>query len=195
MSTRLPLRLLAGAVVCALAATSGAAHAVTRANPGAFGWLKPSHPLPGWKLALPRDGGSALWYPATLRLSPGDPWSVTVELRHPENTVVEYVNAGAKTGPEQLRGWAGFRIAHVKDENHDVRELAHASGLRFTNGGTGACVIDEYTTAHANHHYHEIACFVQGQTSQGVIVVAALVGDWPKYASELERVVAAWQVD
>ena len=48
-----------------------------------------------------------------------------------------------------------------------MHEVAEASGLPF-HGGTGSCVIDEYVTALAGHHYREIACFVQGRTAASV---------------------------
>jgi hypothetical protein len=195
MSSWLPPRLCAVAVVGALAVSPAAARATPPLNADAFAWLKPSHPLPGWKLAVPPSGSSALWYPPVLRVHAGDTRSVTVELRHPSARVVVFVNAGPKNGRERLQGWESFRVAHLHYSDHDIRVLANASGLRFTGGGIGACVLDQYTTAVANHHYREIACFVRGFASQSVIVAAALLSAWPEYRAELERVIAAWQVN
>ena len=72
-------------------------------------------------------------------------------------------------------------------------EDAHAFGLRF-RGGQGACVIDDYVTHVKSHHYREIACFAQGRSSAGVIIAAALAGDWTRFGPVLERAVDAWQV-
>jgi hypothetical protein len=44
------------------------------------------------------------------------------------------------------------------------------------------------------HHYREVACFVQGQTTASVIVAAALVSEWPRYAPQLIRAIESWQV-
>jgi hypothetical protein len=56
-------------------------------------------------------------------------------------------------------------------------------------------VSDTYVTAVADHHYREIACFVQGRTTASVIVATVLARAWPTYGRQLERVIDAWQVN
>src|SRR6516162_9138627 len=46
--------------------------------------------------------------------------------------------------------------------------------VRF-RGGTGSCVIDDYTTRVGAHHFQEIACLVRGRHNGSVIVAAAPV--------------------
>ena len=55
-------------------------------------------------------------------------------------------------------------------------------------------MIDDYITRLADHHYREIACFVQGRRTASVIVAAALVNVWSKYGPLLEEAVEAWEV-
>jgi hypothetical protein len=156
--------------------------------------LKPAPAPPGWRLLIPKAGGSRLWYPPSVKPVSADPYSVTAAIVGPRNSDLLYLNSGPKTGDEKLSNWPSFRISHIRvDHNRWVREDAKAFDVPF-RGGQGSCVIDDYvTTVHANH-YREIACFVQGRTGASVIVAATLAKDWKRYLPKLERALEAWQV-
>jgi hypothetical protein len=80
--------------------------------------------------------------------------------------------ATPRQGTEELAHWAAFRLELLRaDVAATVRQDAAATGVKF-RGGTGSCVIDDYITRIGTHHYQEIACLVQGQTSASVIVAA-----------------------
>jgi hypothetical protein len=159
-----------------------------------FTWLKPAPTPSGWMLLVPPSGSSLLWYPPWMRRIPGDSYSVSAALKDRSGTYLVYLNAGPKTGNEQMSNWPSFRVDHLREEpNRTVHMDAHASGLTF-RGGKGSCVMDDYLTRVKAHHYREIACLVRGRTAESVIVAAALVSAWPKYAPSLERAVQSWQV-
>jgi hypothetical protein len=126
---------------------------------------------------------------------PGDGYSVSTALRDRSGQVtLVYLNAGPKTGLERMSNWPSFRLDHLREERaRAVHEEGRASGLPF-RGGKGSCVMDDYVTPRKNHHYREVACFVQGRTTASVIVAAALVSEWPRYGSELVRAIESWQV-
>lgn len=130
-----------------------------------------------------------------MRRIPGDAYSVSAALRGRSGQVtLVYLNAGPKTGGEKMGNWPRFRVDHLREE-HDraVHEEARASGIQF-RGGKGSCVVDDYITRRKGYHYREVACFVQGRTTASVIVAAALVSEWPKYAPQLIRAIESWQV-
>jgi hypothetical protein len=186
---------LAGLIVVVAAACgiAGAAASLST-TPLSLSRLKPTPTPSGWRLLVPRSGTSSLWYPPVMRPASGDPWSVTAELRDGKGTILAYLNAGPKSGPERMKTWATFRLDHLRDEHsHSVREEDRAAGLTF-RGGRGSCVMDDYLTRVAVNHYREIACLVQGRTTASVIIAAALVRVWPKYAPRLERALEAYQV-
>jgi hypothetical protein len=188
MVLRTPIVLVA---LCLVASAAG------RPPPGPndLRWVKPQPPLATWQVAVPASGTSVLWYPPAMKPTPGDNYSVTTELRNKKgDTILVFLNAGPKTGNERMDNWPSFRLNHLRIEgNHAVRKDAEASGLPF-HGGTGRCLIDDYVTHHAGHHYKEITCFVRGKTTASVIVAAALESAWPKYGAWLERAVNAWEV-
>jgi hypothetical protein len=186
-------RLTGLGVILAIIAACGAG-AATATPPFSLSLLEPAPPPSGWQLLVPRSGTSLLWYPPSMTQISGDPYSVSAALRDREGTIVLYLNAGPRTGQEQLGNWPGFRLEHLREErNRSVHEDAHASGIPF-RGGHGSCVLDDYVTRVVAHHYREIACFVQGRTAASVIVAAALASTWPRYSHQLERAVEAWQV-
>jgi len=190
------VRTLILLIILCLAA--GAAAASPPPGPNDLTWVKPQAPLPGWKVLVPASGTSVLWYPPAMTPGKGDPYSVTAELRDKSNKVVLYLNAGPRTGNEQMAGWAAFRLQHLRDSaNLSVREDAASAGLPF-HGGKGSCLIDDYVTfhvaGHPSNHYKEITCFVQGKKAGIVIVAAALTSAWPKYGAWMKRAVNAWEV-
>ena len=174
-------------VACAFAAALPPPLSLTR--------LKPAPEPPNWVPLVPASGTSVLWYPPSIRQIPGDTYSVSTALRDRSGQVtLVYLNAGPKTGAEKMGNWPSFRIAHLReDRDRAVHEEARASGIAF-RGGTGSCVMDDYITRRQGHHYREVACFVQGRTTASVIVAAALVSKWPRYAPQLIRAIESWQV-
>jgi hypothetical protein len=157
--------------------------------------LKPAPEPPNWVPFVPASHSSTLWSPPFMRRIPGDSYSVSTALRdHSGKLTLVYLNAGPKTGGERMRNWPAFRIDHLREERAlDVHEEARASGVGF-RGGKGSCVIDDYITSVKDHHYREVACFVQGRTTESVIVAAALVNEWPRYGPQLKRALESWEV-
>jgi hypothetical protein len=105
-----------------------------------------------------------------------------------------YLDATPRQGTETLPGWANFRIAHLRNDDAATATLdAHAEHLKFL-GGTGSCVLDDYTTRAGARHFREIACLVQDSNSASVIVAATPATDWSRYRAILEQAVAAYSV-
>ena len=183
------------AVILALAAGGGgAAFAAGPSPPTSLDWFKAAPAPAGWKLLVPPSGSSLLWYPPFMKPLEGDPYSVSVSFKDTDGSTLLYLNAGPQNGGEQLKGWPGFRIAHLHATGDPyVHEDARASHLAF-QGGPGSCVIDDYVTPVVAHHYVEIACFVQGRKSGSVIVAAVARRAWARYGGTVERAVEAWVV-
>jgi hypothetical protein len=177
----------------AIGLTAGAASTSTPV-PSSFRWFHRAAPPAGWHHLTPHLGGSVLWYPPALQPISGDPTSVSAAVQNHAGTVLAYLNGGPPSGSEQMSNWASFRIAHLRDElDTSVHEDAVGSRLSFRDA-TGSCVVDDYVTHVKAHHYVEIACFVRGSHTSGVIVAAALASSWNAYASQIERAVESWQV-
>lgn len=159
-----------------------------------FSWLVPHAAPAGWKhLALPSHG-AILSYPPSLSPIKGDQSSISVGKRDASGTILVYLNATPKQGAETLSNWPTYRIQHLRDETNDVHELAHMRGLAFAGGGVGSCVIDKYVSrGKLDHHYQEIACFVQGRSKSSVVVAAALRPDWVGAEALLKRAIAAYR--
>jgi hypothetical protein len=157
--------------------------------------LKPTTEPPNWVPFIPASHTSTLWSPPFMRRISGDSYSVSTALRsHSGTLTLVYLNAGPKTGAERMSNWPAFRIDHLREERaRDVHEEGKASGVGF-RGGKGSCVMDDYITSREDHHYREVACFVQGRTTASVIVAAALVNEWPRYGPQLIRALESWQV-
>jgi hypothetical protein len=162
--------------------------------PTSLSWLRPAPAPAGWKsVALPSHVGE-LWYPPTMRPTPGDATSVSVALEDAHGTFLEYLNAGPPSGGERIGTWPSFRLAHLRAEGDtSVSKDAQSSRLAL-RGGTGSCVIDDYVTHVKSNHYREIACLGQGRTTASVMVAASLASDWARFGPQLEHAVAAWQL-
>jgi hypothetical protein len=175
-------------VTVAVGITAG----VSVGGTGLFSWFRPSLAPAGWRhVALP-SGSAVFFYPARFRLVAGDPGTASAEIRDRAGNIIGYLNATPQQGHETLGDWPAFRIAHQRDEETSVREEARAFGLAF-RGGTGSCVIDDYTTA-TKHRYREIACFVRGRYKGSVIVAAATPTNWKNnMGDELEQAISAYQ--
>ena len=193
------LALLTAALV---AACGGAGHTSTTgagstrsttpagSTAGAFAWLHPAPPPPGWSLAR-LHGSAALAYPSSWRPIHSDPGTVSAAVEQPgSDLVTQYLNATPQQGEETFQNWAAFRPDHNREEGDShVEVLASARGLRFRDG-RGSCVIDRYRTPRTT--YQEIACLVGGPRGANVIVAAGLASRWSQYAPGLERAVSAF---
>ena len=185
------------AAIAAIAAIAVAvvAFALPGHSPGrAFPPLHPAAAPAGWPhLALP-NGTAVLSYPPSLRPLAGDADAVSAARLSPRGTIQLYLNATPRQGSERLQGWAAFRLRLLRsDDAASAHQDAAAEGVKF-RGGTGSCVIDDYVTRIAGHHYQEIACLVQGRTSASVIVAAAPAARWARARPLLFRAVAAYLV-
>jgi hypothetical protein len=198
-SSRRNLLWLAGLLLAAAVAiagcggsgsnTTGGGGAVTR-SAGSFAWLSPAAPPAGWALARLPSGRAALAYPPGWQSIESDPGTVSAALMGPHGRIRGYLNATPRQGAETLADWARFRTAHNADEGdmNVVRDAA-ARGLRFRTG-SGSCVIDHYATVSAR--YREVACLVHGSRASTVVVGAALPGEWPRLAPQIERAISSF---
>ena len=187
----------AAAALAAVAAI--AAIVVAAAQPGrpagqAFPPLHPAAAPAGWtRTALP-NGTAVVSYPPALHPIAGDKGSISAAQLSPKGTFQLYLNATPRQGTETLAHWAAFRLRFLRADSAANAHLdAAAQRVRF-RGGTGSCVIDNYTTRVGAHHFQEIACLVQGRHSGSVIVAAAPAASWAQTSSLLLRTVAAYQV-
>ena len=168
--------------------------AASAGNPGPFRWLVPAAAPAGWKHAGLPAGGAVLFYPPSLAKISSDSRSVSVAKRDKLGTIHLYLNATPQQGAETLSNWSTFRISHNRLVSDAVHEHAAGVGLHFLNA-RGSCVTDDYLSRVHVHHYHEIACIVQGRTTISVIVAAALESEWARAAPMLERAVSAYRAN
>jgi len=189
--------VLAAAVAVLLIAGAGSSGARSRpaahlGSAGAFSWIHPAPPPAGWQQTTTAAGQATLFYPPGWKAIPGDKGTVTRSLRAPRGLYVGYLNATPQQGTEQLHGWAAFRIDHNREEGDtQVRQLAAAEGLAFTNAH-GSCVIDDYLSKVRSNPYREIACLVTGHSHSDVFIGAALKPDWPTLSRSIERAASAF---
>jgi hypothetical protein len=172
--------------------TSGAGP-VAGMSRASFTWFRAARTPAGWRQAALPGGGAVLTFPPSLSTMPGDAGTVTRGLAR-AGTVLVYLNVTPRQGDETLPGWASFRVDHLRDDDASSARLdGAATGLTF-RGGTGSCAIDDYITRARSHHYREIACYVRGAHRSTVLVAAAPVADWARYAGLLERAVDSYAV-
>lgn len=157
-----------------------------------FHWFTARAAPASWTHRALLSGGGILSYPATF-VAGSDKDGISRERLDAHGTVLVYLDATPEQGPESLRDWPSYRIAVVRGESNDVHEDGHAFRLRF-RGGTGSCVLDDYRTRVQNHHYREMACFVQGRRYATVLVAAALESEWTRSLKTLERAIDAYRV-
>ena len=156
-----------------------------------FRWFAAAPAPATWRHRALSPGAGILSYPATF-VSGNDRDGIARERLDRHGTVLIYLDASPKQGPESLRDWPSYRIGVVRRESNDVHEDGHAFGLPF-RGGSGSCVLDDYRTRVKNHHYREIACFVQGRGHATVLIAAALESEWARAVKILERAVDAYR--
>ena len=178
--------LVLGACLCLGVSTASAA------SPGPFSWLVPAAAPAGWKHVSLPDRGGVLSYPPSLAPIGADSRSVSVAKRDKNGTIHVYLNVAPQQSAETLSNWSTFRITHNGLISDHVHKHAAGAGLRFL-GARGSCVIDDYFSRVHVHHYHEIACIVQGRTKVTVIVAAALESEWTRAAPLLERAISAYR--
>jgi hypothetical protein len=176
--------------IVAVSAVGAAAQAASRA--GTFRWFKATPAPSSWKVHVLPSGGGFLFSPRRFK-AVTDHDGVSLAVRNSHGTIVEYLNATPKQGPESLRDWPAYRVHVIREESDAVHEHARAFGLSF-NGGKGSCVIDDYRTRVIVHHYREMACFVRGRSASSVVVATALASDWAKALPTLKRALEAYQV-
>jgi hypothetical protein len=194
LALAIPLALIAlltvGAVALAAGSGSESKPQVAR-RPAAFAWLHPAPVPTGWTTVRLPGSAARLSAPPSWEAAPGDPGTKTLVTRAPSGQIVGYLNATPRQGDENAANWAGFRIAHNREEgDREERRLASARDLHFRSA-TGSCVIDSYLTTSGNR-YREIACLVAGRSSATVIVAAAPPSRWHSYGPLLRRAVNAF---
>jgi hypothetical protein len=189
----IPLALIAllATVAVALAARDGNGSTPHLGRgAAAFAWLHPKAVPREWRTLRLPGSGAGLSAPASWEPAHGDPGTKTLVSRGPSGGIVGYLNATPRQGDENAANWAGFRLAHNREEgDREVRQLAAARDLPFRSA-TGSCVIDSYLTGSGNR-YREIACLVTGRSSATVIVAAAPPSRWHAEGSLLQRAVSA----
>jgi hypothetical protein len=187
----------AAATLAVVAAT--AAIFVALAQPGlparrTFLPLQPVAAPAGWTRAALPNGTAVLSYPPALHPVAGDKGTISAAQLGPGGTFQLYLNATPRQGAETLAHWAAFRLRFLRDDSAVTAHLDGAAQQVRFRGGTGSCVIDDYTTRVGAHHFQEIACLVQGRHSGSVIVAAAPAATWVQARPLLLRTVAAYQV-
>ena len=187
--------VLAAIAAIAASAVAAIAFALPGHPPGpSFPALHPAAAPAGWPRAALPSGTAVLSYPPSLRRLGGDKDAVSAARLGPGGAFQLYLNATPRQGAETRANWTAFRLDLLRSDSAATAHLdAAARGVRF-RGGTGSCVIDDYITRIGAHHYQEIACLVQGQTSTSVIVAAAPAAQWALARPLLLRAVAAYLV-
>jgi hypothetical protein len=186
--------LAATAAIAAITVTVVAFALPGRPSGRAFPSLVPAAAPAGWRHAALPNGTAVLSYPPSLRPIAGDKGTISAARLGPGGAFQLYLNATPRQGAENLATWAAFRLRFLRADSAATAHLdGAAQGVKF-RGGTGSCVIDDYTTRIGAHHYQEIACLVQGRTGGSVIITAAPAAQWAHARPLLFRAVAAYQV-
>ena len=182
------------AVVAATAAIFVALAQPGRPDRRTFPALHPVAAPADWTRAALPNGTAVLSYPPALHLVAGDKGTISAAQLGPGEAFQLYLNATPRQGAETLAHWAAFRLRFLRDDSAASAHLDGAAQRVRFRGGTGSCVIDDYTTRVGAHHFQEIACLVQGRHSGSVIVAAAPAASWVQARSLLLRTVAAYQI-
>jgi hypothetical protein len=185
-------RLLVFAVAVFASAAFLAAAGVASARVAGFRWFRAAAAPAAWSHGALAPGAGTLFYPATF-VNGHDKDGLARERLDHHGTVLVYLDLTRKQGAEHLSNWPSYRLGLVRAESNDVHEDGHAFGLQF-RGGRGSCVVDDYRTRVQNHHYREIACFVQGRRHATVLIAAALESAWVRATKTLEQAVDAYRV-
>lgn len=190
---------LGAAALCVLGlgALTGSAGAKPPSSPpgipAAFSWFVPTAAPPTWRSFTAVQGTVVVTDPPKLKPLGGTGGSLSFAARGKKGAYYAFLNVTPQAGAENIATWAAFRLAELRRSAVSIRQEAAATNLPFS-GGTGACVIDDYTTKVGANPFHEIACFVEGPHTGSVIVVATPPKSWPSYAVPLERVISDYRV-
>jgi hypothetical protein len=181
-------------ICCVVAVSACSAGTLSPTGSGAaFKGIVPAPPPPGWGRITTPSGDATLAYPPSFRPVRSDPGSVSVAAGTIPHLYEGYLNVTPRQGPEQLRGFAAFRLDRLGDEDTAVHEIAASENVAF-GGAVGSCVNDDYRTRIGNNHYEELACLVVGRRSEYVIIASALFADWNRLTLTLRTAVAAFEV-
>ena len=157
-----------------------------------FGWFRAQASPTGWRAVEVPGHLAVLSYPSTARQVYADPGAVAVAAVTPAGDYVTYLNVTPRQGGESIANWARFRLEHLADDTAGPAILlAAAQGLAF-RGGTGSCVLDDYTSRIGAHRYREIACLVSGDRGDSVLIAATLAADWPQQEQVLKLAVDSY---
>jgi hypothetical protein len=182
------------ALMVAPQSASAASHSASRPESGSFNWLSPAVAPATWHRVTTQSGQAVLSYPPSFMPIAGDRGSASAAVESSTGKILAYVNVTPREGDEQLKGFAGFRVHLIgEDDDRDVHLDSSAGDLAF-RGGTGSCVIDDYLTRVGDNHYKEIACFVVGQHASGVVVAAGADADWTHFLPLLRESVASFRI-
>jgi hypothetical protein len=164
----------------------------SRTTGSGFDWFRAQAAPAGW-LSVEVPGQLAvLSYPSTAHPVYADPGAVAVAAITPAGDYATYLNATPRQGGESLANWTRFRLDHLADDTAGpAKLLATAQGLAF-RGGTGSCLLDDYTSRVGAHRYREIACLVSGDRGDSVLVAATLAADWPQQERALKLAVESY---
>jgi hypothetical protein len=160
---------------------------------GAFNGIVPARPPSGWGRVTTPSGDATLAYPPSFRSVRSDPGSISLAAGAAPHVYEGYLNVTPRQGPEQLHGFAAFRLDRLGDEDAAVHEIAAAEKVAFA-GAVGSCVNDDYRTRVGDNHYEELACLVAGRRSEYVIVASALFTDWDRFAPTFRSALGAFEV-
>jgi hypothetical protein len=143
------------------------------------------------RITLPSGLGS-LSVPPRFRAVRGDQGTATLADLGPDGTYLGYLNVTPRQGDERLAGWAGFRLAHLRDDGTiSARQDGAIESVR-TGQSLRSCVTDDYLTEIGHHHFQEVACLVMTTSAGSVVVAATPTGDPAHLSTQLERAVAAY---
>ena len=178
--------------VGATAATTDHPRSASSSMRGPFRWLASARPPATWPPHDVPSGLGTLSSPPGFRTVAGDPGTLTVALLNSVGTYLGYLNVTPHRGDETLRGWAAFRISHLREDDAvSVHEDAMVRSVR-TAAGVRSCVSDDYVTTIGHHHFHEVACYVMSGSVSSVVVAATPSGDPAQVWTELESALAAY---
>jgi hypothetical protein len=183
--------LASGALIAGCGGSGGQDPTFLRARSSAgFSWLRAAPTPHSWRVLRVPDSPAALSYPASWRRTQSDAGTVTASLKS-GGEIVGYLNATPQQGDETLANWKRFRPGHNAGEgDREIRLLGAAKDLRFRRG-TGACVIEDYTTS-SDNRYREISCLVRGRRASTVVVGAAPPRQWPQQRAAIERAISSF---
>jgi hypothetical protein len=188
---------VSGIAAAAASTTTTTTSSTTNAGglPSAFAWFAPGlAPPASFHLYKAVSNTVQVADPPKLKPLGGSHGALSFAARGARGAYFAFLNVTPQQGTESLTGWSAYRVGVLRSGGaQQIRVEAEDENLPF-NGGTGACVIDDYVTRVGRSAFHEIACFVEGPHSGSVLVVAAPPASWRSYAGPFERVIDSYRV-